>query len=364
MNPLVAIAGTGLLGYAAVSIPVNARKARAKRAAVAKKPIVIDAAAYGLVPGDQLDARSAGPDPEADAVASGALAGDWRRAAAYLAGAGRDWDLRWYRLGILADAAVEDDAWVKAWRTEYPHDPAATLVHADALVMLAAKARGALRARYTTAEQFEGYRRLLTETLPVSQEAARMAPEDPSPWVVQLAVAQGLGWSYDDFRALWAEIVARDPYHFGAHARALQYWCAKWQGSHELMYAFAEQAAATAPPGSPLPVLRLYAIFEQQFQDNDVTVYRQPFVNPAIDATLEAAAHMPRDHHRVSFVRHLLAYSLFRTERYAEGVEQFHALGGHIGSIPWIYFTDPAKQFVHARTNTFVEWERAGRPGA
>ena len=139
MNPLIGIAGTAALGYAAVTIPRNARKARAARA---KKPVTIDAAAYGLVPADRLDARYAGPDPEADAVAAAALAGDWRRAAAYLAGAGRDWDLRWYRTGILVHAAAEDDTWLKAWRTEHPDDPSAALVHADALVTLAGKVRG------------------------------------------------------------------------------------------------------------------------------------------------------------------------------------------------------------------------------
>ncbi|MDF3301632.1 hypothetical protein [Streptomyces tropicalis] len=363
MNPFVAIAGTGLLGYAAISIPLNARKARAKRAAAAaKKPIVIDPAKYGLVPGDRLDARFAGPDPEGDAVAAAAVAGDWRRAAAYLAEAGRDWDLRWYRLGILAHAAVQDDAWLKAWRTEYPHDPAAALVHADALVVLAGEVRGAKRAKYTTAEQFEGFRRLLAEALPACQEAARMAPEDPSPWIAQLTIAQGLGWSHGDFRALWAEVVARDPYHFGAHTRALQYWCAKWRGSDELMFAFAEEAAASAPPASLLRVLRLYAAFEHRIRENDAAVYQQPFMGPAIDAVLDAVTQVPPGHHRLPFVRHLLADALFRTKRHAEAVEQFHAVGGYIGSPPWSYAANPADAFIHARTNSFVEWERAGRP--
>lgn len=51
-----------------------------------------------------------------------------------------------------------------------------------------------------------------------------------------------------------------------------------------------------------------------------------------------------------------------RTERYAEAVEQFYAVGGHIGGVPWTYSADPVQEFVHARTNTFVEWEKAGRP--
>ncbi|MFF4311282.1 hypothetical protein [Streptomyces sp. NPDC001507] len=363
MNVLIDIAGAGILVYALVTLPRNIRKGRALRAeAKAKAPVNIDPAKYGLVPAAQLDSRSAGPDPEADAVAAAALAGDWRRAAAYLAGAGRDWDLRWYRLGILVHAAAEDDAWLKAWRTEYPGDPSATLVHADALVVLAGKVRGANRAKNTTAEQFEGFHRLLAEALPACQEAAWTAPEDPCPWIAQITIALGLGWSHDDFRALWTEIVARDPHHFGAHMSALQYWCAKWRGSHELMYAFAGQAAAAAPQGSLLSVLPLYALMEHAVREPRSPVYNQPFVRTAVDATLDAVDRAPAGHHRLPTVRHLLADTLFQTKRYPEAVEQFRAVGGYVGSPPWSYSANPVKAFVFARTNTFVAWEKAGCP--
>ncbi|MER6534070.1 hypothetical protein ABT215_09690 [Streptomyces sp900105755] len=363
MNVLIDIVGAGILVYALVTLPRNIRKGRALRAeAKAKAPVNIDPAKYGLVPAAQLDSGSAGPDPEADAVAAAALAGDWRRAAAYLAGAGRDWDLRWYRLGVLVHAAAEDDAWLKAWRTEYPGDPSAALVHADSLVVLAGQVRGANLAKNTTTEQFEGFHRLLAEALPACREAAWMAPEDPCPWIAQITVALGLGWSHDDFRALWAEITARDPHHFGAHMSALQYWCAKWRGSHELMYAFAGQAAAAAPQGSLLPVLPLYALMEHAVREPKAPVYDQPFVQTAVDATLDAVDRVPAGHHRLPTVRHLLADTLFQTKRYPEAVEQFRAVGGYVGSPPWSYSANPVKAFVFARTNTFVAWEKAGCP--
>jgi tetratricopeptide (TPR) repeat protein len=366
VNPFIATAGTGLLAYAAVTIPRNARKARAQKNArqSAEKPLVIDAAAYGLVPAAQLDTRFAGPDPQADAVAEAAVAGDWQQAAAYLDEAGRDWDLRWYRLGILAHAAVQDDRWLKSWWATYPYDPSAALVVADTLTSLASKARGAKRAKYTTSEQFAAFHHLLAEALPACREAARLAPDDPSPWIAQISIALGLGWSHDDFRSLWAQITARAPHHHGAHLGALQYWCDKWRGSQELMFAFAEEAAAAAPSGSLLPVLRLYAAFEHEHQTRDRGIYQQPFMRTAIDATLDAVDRVPPDHYRLPTVRHLLANALFRTERYAEAVEQFRAIGGFIGGVPWSYSVDPVKEFVHARTNTFVEWEKAGRPAA
>ncbi|WP_069467673.1 hypothetical protein, partial [Actinacidiphila rubida] len=308
--------------------------------------------------------RAPGPDPEADAAVAAARAGDWRHPAAYLADAGNDWDLRWYRVGHLVRAAADDDAWLTAWRTERPGDPAAALIHADALVQLAGKVRGAQGGARTTAEQFEGFHRLLGQALPACQEAARLAPYDPSPWVAQITIAYGLGWSHDDFRQLWAEITARDPYHFGAHVSALQYWCEKWRGSSALMFDFAERAASSAPRGSLLPVLRLYATFEHVLKQTDDSFYEDPYVSAAVDAVLDAVDLAPAGHHRLPTVRHLLANAAYRTGRYAEAAEQFREIGGYAGGVPWMYFTSPLKQFVHVRTHTFNEWEKAGRPAA
>ncbi|MEU1376189.1 hypothetical protein ABZ442_21395 [Streptomyces triculaminicus] len=369
MEPITLIGG-GILASSLVGIPVMAVKNRHLRGektsdAVLSARRALDPAKYGLVPAGELDARYAGPDPEADAVREAALAGDWRTAAEWFAATGRDeWDLRWYRLGVLAYAAAEDDRWLRAWHAECPGDPAAALVYADMLVVLAGEARGAARARHTSAQQFEGFHRLLAEALPACREAARLAPDDPSPWVVQITIAMGLNASHQDFHALWAQITARDPHHFGAHMSALQYWCAKWQGSEEAMFGFVDQAAASAPRGSLLPALRLYAVIEQELADNTLRIYREPYTTAAVDATLRALAQAPPGHHRIPMVRHLLAQCLFMTRRYAEAVEQFYAIGRYIGGVPWTYSADPVKAFVHARTHSFLRWDKAGRPPA
>ncbi|MBY8876201.1 hypothetical protein [Actinacidiphila acidipaludis] len=364
MNTVVYIAGACLLVYAAVTIPRNAKKARAKRAqAKAAMPVKIDAATYGLVPAAQVDTTRPGPDPQADEAVAAAGAGDWRRPAAYLADAGSDWDLRWYRVQHLMKVDSDNDTWLTAWRTQSPGDPGAALTHADALVTLAWEVRGGKGGSHTTPEQFQGFHRVLREALPACQEAARLAsPYDPSPWVAQIPIAYGLGWSHDDFRHLWAQITARDPYHFGAHVAALQYWCEKWRGSSALMFDFAEQAASSAPPGSLLPVLRLYATFEHVLKQTDDSFYEDPYVTAAVDATLDAVDLVPADHHRLPVVRHLLANALYRTGRHAEAAEQFRAIGGYAGAVPWTYFASPLKQFVHVRTHTFNDWEKAGRP--
>jgi hypothetical protein len=352
--------GTGVMVIAAVSAYRRTRSAQ--KAAAPAKPRTINNADYGFPPGPEIDTTRAAADPEGDAVKAAALAGDWQRPAAYLDAAGHDWDLRWYRLGHVADAASEDDTFVRAWQAARPNDPTAALVHADAMVMLAGKLRGAKQAQHTTQEQFDAFHRVLAEAEGACRYAAELAPADPSPYVAQIGIALGLGWSHERFQGLWAEIVRRAPHHFGAHRSALQYWCAKWRGSHELMHAFAAQAAAAAPPGDLLAVLPLFAYFEQENRDGNEGIYKWPTTAAAVDAAWRAVAHTPAGHHRLPEARHILAYSLEGVGRFAEAVQQFQLIGPYCGAVPWMYYSDRLRSFGSCRARSAVGWEDAGRP--
>ncbi|MFH8379888.1 hypothetical protein ACH4E7_02935 [Kitasatospora sp. NPDC018058] len=359
--------GTGLIVVAAVSAYRKSRRAqRAAAAAAAPAPAgggrTIDPAAYGFVPGDQIDTTRVAADPEGEAVEAAARAGDWRSAAAYLEAAGTDWDLRWYRLGHLSNAAADDDTFVKAWLAERPNDPGAALVHADAMVALAGKLRGAKTAKHTTQEQFDAFHRVLAESEAACRRAAELAPADPSPYIAQIWIAVGLGWSHERFQALWAEIVSRAPHHFGAHTAALQYWCAKWRGSHELMHEFARKAAASAPAGDLLAALPLFAVFEQEIRDGNDAIFRLPETAAAVDAAWREVAQAPLGHHRLPQVRHVLAYSLEGVGRHAEAVQQFQLIGPFCGAFPWNYYSNPLKEFGNSRARAAVGWENAGRP--
>ncbi|MGW3039811.1 hypothetical protein ACWC9T_07095 [Kitasatospora sp. NPDC001159] len=355
--------GTGVIAIAAVSAYRKSRRAqRAAAPAPASGVRTINNADYGFAPGNEIDTTRATADPEGEAVRAAALAGDWQTAAAYLDAAGTDWDLRWRRLGYLSDAASEDDAFVKAWQAARPNDPSAALVHADALVTLAGKLRGAKGAQHTTREQFDAFHRVLADSEAACRWAAELAPADPGPYIAQISIAMGLGWSHERFQALWAEIVARAPHHFAAHRSALQYWCAKWRGSHELMHEFARQAAASAPPGDLLVALPLFAIFEQENRDGSDEIYRLPATAAAVDAAYRAVVNAPVGHHRLPEVRHILAYSLEGVGRFAEAVQQFQLIGPYCGAVPWSYYGDRLKPFGSCRARSAVGWEDAGRP--
>ncbi|AUY50049.1 DUF4034 domain-containing protein [Streptomyces sp. CB01881] len=309
------------------------------------------AAKHGLVPRTGLVVDSPEPDPRAAAAVAAAAAGDWRPAAAHLAEGGTDWDLRWSRLGPFHDLAVKDDAWLQAWRKEQPENPDAALLHAHALTGVAWEIRSSAFAKDVSAEQFAAFHRVLDDAERASERAAELAPAgDPNPYVVRLAVAMGLGWDNERYRALWAELASRAPHHWAGHARALQYWCEKWHGSHEQMHAFVDASLATAPPVSMLSVFKLEAFVEQFSREGRKdSAYRAAPVQQALEQLLADIAAAPADHHRLPVARSWAAMVLVDSGRAAEALPHFRALGRDVVS-PWTsYFRDPVEGFAQAR---------------
>lgn len=326
------------------------------------------AAQLGFVPADALDTeRSAAADPRDETVRAAVRSGDWRTGAGFLADADRDWQERYRRAGVLQDEAAADDAWLLAWRTAQPKDAGAALVHAGALISVAADIRGAKQAKYTTQEQFAGFHRMMALAREACHEAQALAGDDPCPYIAEISCALGLGYGHDDFRGLWAEIEERDPHHLSAHTSALQYWCRKWRGSHELAGDFAREAAAKGSPGQLLSLLPLYAAFEQESAEQEAdpdTFYKSPELVAAVDACLAdvaaAVATDPADP-RIVRVRHLLAWLLYWQDRYEEAVEQFRVIDGHIDCAPWTYSGDPKGRYVQARDFSAKQVVAAGR---
>ncbi|MEV7543536.1 hypothetical protein [Streptomyces sp. NPDC089915] len=312
------------------------------------------AAAQGFVAEDRLDTDHPAPVPAGRlAVLEAARSGDWEAAAAYAEAAGEDWQERLERVRALAEAAAEDDAWLLAWRAARPADPTAALVNADTSVMVAWNVRGSQSGAGTTQEQFRLFRELLTRARNDAHEAQRLAgPADPSPYVVEQAIAMGLGYSHEEYRELWERITGRAPRVLWSHVAGLQYWCAKWRGSHELAMEYARASAAAGKPGDLLTLLPLLAYFEQEEWEDDLlpeTYYKEPEIVAAVDAALADLAAAGDAHPGTPRMRHMLAYLLFWQDRDAEAVEQFRHVDGYIGAVPWTYAGEPKRRYLYAR---------------
>ncbi|MFD6877887.1 MULTISPECIES: DUF4034 domain-containing protein [unclassified Streptomyces] len=312
-----------------------------------------DASAYGLVPREQLDGRRSGPprdEPALRLAVDAALNGEWEPAAGLLADTAehQDWAERWRLVEVFADVAVEDERWLRIWRAKRPQDADAVVVHAHALLLRAWAARGEKDIKQTSDAQVAMFGELLPTAMYAAHEAARLAPGDPSPWVTMIAAARGLGLSHDEFRQLWSELTSRAPQHYDAHWQALQYWCAKWYGSHQLMFKFAKQAATSAPAGSLISGIYLHAVHEAALQDGEAA-YRTWATKPMLARIRADLAQADPEDRRLPAIRHMYAAVLVKTGRYAEALTQFRLIGGWCGAAPWTDAQDAVAAFDHAR---------------
>ncbi|MFF4221931.1 hypothetical protein ACX9I7_17615 [Streptomyces sp. L500] len=345
---LILLAVTVICG---VVVAPAIRRYRAVRGVVQGAEAATDpVGGLGLVPPERLDVRLPGPDEELlAAVAEARRTQDWKPAADLLARtpATGDAELRWQRVQTLAGAAAQELAeapgtggmWLRHWRVVAPKDAGGAAVQAEFLVQQA--------MRNPSSQDF---RMILEEARTVCSEAALLAPGDPVPYIVELGVARGMGASEAEFQSVWETVTTRAPGHMGAHLSALRYWSAKWHGSREQAESFARRAASTAPEGSLLPALPLFAVFDHL---PDVQLVRGLFqsavVGDAIEAAQYAVHHAPENHPVLPHVRHLLAWFLVRAERHAEALEQFRKVDGHIGALPWTYEPDPVATYTAYR---------------
>lgn len=330
------------------------------RLAMPGSPDAADPETYGFVRQELLDVRLAGPDQDlVDVLHVVQATQEWRAAAQLLAGTPREGEVRLQRVQAFAGAASLElaarpgvgGAWLRAWRAEAPEDPGAAAVHAEFLVQ---------QAWRSSAVGSEDFRILLDEARTVAEEAAALAPADPVPYVVLLAVARGLGYTPEEFDQLWAKVIDRAPAHFGAHLAALHYWSGKWHGSRELADRFATSAAARAPRGSLLAALPLFALHDNMPDVILTDFYRSAVVTRAVEGAMFAVHSARQDDPMLAPVRHLLVLFLVRMERWSEAMHQIVHIDGYVGALPWTQDPDPAAGYAVYRALAVAGYEANG----
>ncbi|WP_285500291.1 DUF4034 domain-containing protein [Actinokineospora sp. NBRC 105648] len=302
----------------------------------------LDMAKWGLVPNSEVSAERY-VDPSLQVVVTAAREGNWEPAAGRLEETWGDWEARVLVVRALAEVAVQDDTWLRAWQAARPDDPGHAVVQAQTLVIVAWQVRGAQRAVNTTGEQFAGFHRVLVEARSAALTAAAEAPEDPTPWSIHVNLARGLSYHHEDFAAVWDQLIARDPLHHVGHLHALQYWCAKWAGSHDLMTDFATRVAATSPR---LAVLPLIAAFE-----HDDELWSSPSVLTALDVVQARLASEDSNTILTRNERGWVIHTLLPNKRFDEAVVQFRALGPHADGEPWSMHEKPRLWFLKSRVD-------------
>ena len=227
-------------------------------------PDAADPAAYGFVRQEELDIRLPGPDQDLlDVLEVVQHTQDWHAASQLLAGTPKEGELRWQRVQAFAGAASLELGQQPGRGRRRGCGPgarrrrrtrAAAAVHAEFLV------QQAWRTREVGADDF---RIILEEARTVCGEAALLAPGDPVPYIIELAVARGLGYPHEQFDQLWAKVIDRAPAHMGAHLAALRYWSREVarlpRGGRRIR---ARRPRPGPRSGSLLAALPLFAVYE------------------------------------------------------------------------------------------------------
>ncbi|MEU8519559.1 hypothetical protein [Streptomyces sp. NBC_01216] len=351
---------TGLL-LAVVASFVRRRRGAGIQQVAPGSPDAADPEAYGFVRQEELDVRMPGPDRDLlDVLDVVRATGDWRAASQLLAGTEKEGEIRWQRVQAFAGSASLElqqrpgvgGAWLRAWRADAPKDAGAAAVYAEFLVQ---------QAWRSSAAGSDEFRIILEEARKVCGEAALLAPGDPVPYIVELAVARGLGDSHDQFDRVWAQVIDRAPQHMGAHLAALHYWCEKWHGSRADADRFATTAAARAPRGSLLAALPLFAVFEHLPEVALVQdFYRTAVVSRAMEGALYAVHSARPDDPMLAHVRHLLIHFLIGAQRWTEAMRQLVEVDGHVGALPWTLSEDPAARYTLSRNLAVAAYEANG----
>jgi hypothetical protein len=297
-------------------------------------------AELGLLPAEKQDTRYAtAPGPAAERALAAAADGAWEPAAELLAATAeaKDWERRALCVELLGRAAAGPaaTAWLDAWERAREGDGDAALVRA------AAKTPGATPGATPGGAPGTGWNEAERQARAAALAAAGSArPDDPTPYVLELAGGVAAGLSHAEASSVFKEAVTRAPYLYAAHEAALRYWLPKGKGSSPLAEEFAARAVDGAPLGTLMSAFPLIAWFEEHLESTrDPEEYRTAELRGRIDRALMDAAAAPTGHPRLPELRHLLAYFLYKQDRFDSALEQFRQVDGYVNALPWLYYT-------------------------
>ncbi|MEU3900610.1 hypothetical protein [Streptomyces sp. NPDC045251] len=287
-------------------------------------------------------------DAELVAARAALAQGRWQSARSLLVHTGDDWDRRGHRVTVLAKEPY-CAAWAREWLLAEPDS-------ADASVLLAlALVHRVLRGKEKPARGREA-----------CQDAARLLPDDPTPWLGLLMLERSLG-ADDDVVRVFDAVRGRYADHHHAHHLVVARLAERGGGRgtdplHEV-YDFAAWAAEQAPADSPLAILpvvahaeryRVLAAAGHESADPNASGHwvgrrARLVMKAAFDWWLE----WEQDGHPRRLIDlNFLAHAKSCEGRGAEAAALFHRIGEHATPAPWSYpDRDPHSAFRAARAH-------------
>ncbi|GAA0436830.1 hypothetical protein [Streptomyces luteireticuli] len=281
-------------------------------------------------------------------------AGRYQSAHAVLHDVRTDFATRAHRSLVLASMAADSDL-AERGLAEAP-GPDAALLWARVAMLRALRMAGTEDRRTAS---------LIRIAEAACDQAARMAPEDPTPWVARLALARtgpvhdqdpaprGMLTAPRGPWALFSRALALDPWNREAHHRFLSFYFARHGGSASARWDVAEFLGNRAPAHSPLRLLPLVTLVEDFDPKADPFAIRAWRQRRWRTLALDVYAHWFPDVPGYRFTPVLdlayLAHALYLADCQAEACKVFTAMGPYASRMPWSAFGAPEDQLSRAR---------------
>lgn len=265
------------------------------------------------------------------------------------------WDDRGFWLALLASRVPRPA--IERWVSSGEDAALAHLVRGAAHVGWGYEARGGGVASTVTEEGARLFTEHMSRAKDDFEEAARLDPDDPTPWALMLLPCRCLNLDAADARTCFEEATKRDPENYRAHALMLMYLTKKWGGSHDAMFDFARDVAERVDEGSDLGALVIEAHIERwlyfRFDDDREGELQYPRSADVQRECMEAfrrSVGSPRLRSRSSSIRGLnsAAFWFFVENNPAALREALEPIGKAFSDHPWGYWDAPTKKFFRS----------------
>lgn len=299
-------------------------------------------------------------DPEANEVRNAVMAGRWQAITDALGKYPQDWPRRHFLLSAATDVETEPPGF-GVWLADQRKNPDGLLVAGSLYTYLAWTARGSGYADTISDQGVQLFFERLQRAYVTLKQAAQLAPRDATIWTRLLIVGRGMNTGLEETESYFVKAATIDPHNYEAHHQMMQYKCAKWFGSNEEMWAFAESATSNAPAGSPvyslIPVAHrehLVTLFDSPQATDPEQIERDYWRRPVVAKSITDAYGKFRvkpagsDPDRLSAFGDF-AYGLWKCGAKQQAAEAFKQIGNRVTGWPWHMAYMPAKTFRQAK---------------
>ena len=285
--------------------------------------------------------------------------GNWQPAAARLKQT-RAADDRAFVAGMMM---AEAGPWIEAWLAAEPSRGEPWMMRGLSRIGWAWEARGSGRAEDVPEDAWPEFFARLNLAEEDLHEAMRHDAKDALPWAYLLITGRALQVDVEELRRRYEEGRARAPEAWQASWLMLEALTEKWSGSHDLMFQFAREVSAAAPPGSGLHALLAEAHFQRWLyfrmedppdRQGELSYYRKPEVQEELRDAWARGPGSPSfrkgrfaPNQRALFA---FAFSLGGDDASARAV--FDQLD-RVTSDPWQHLGEPMEVFKAARRQAY-----------